>query len=688
MMQSASNGKKSLDLYSSEEESSHDHEESLVLNKKYASEYQKRKVKEDLINSRHNFHDDSGSDCSSSESEDEDGELLTPVVDLEIMKTINALRNKDESIYNASKKFFELNGGDDDDHGTCEKDTRNGIESKKPKKYKDLIRDQILKSMETGQPGGDHISEDGLTRNDNSIDEEKSDWNENNSSHKLAYDEEQIALRDAFLNIEDEHSTNENDNERTEEMWVPKMKSKGHEEVGRNDTIKKLIDKEILALEASTQSRNHDSNESASNDVLNYSQNGHENNDLSDPKGTIKNGEQFLVDFVKSKKWIDDTNDYNKAIEDAEEYNTNIKDDNDHNSDASLQDLENMDKFESQYNFRFEEAMTNLGSKGTSGASLSVVGYSRNSLSDTIRRKDDTRKIKRQERKSRKEAERKAKEEQLRRLKNAKKEELNEKMKKIKAVLGCDAEEAEKEVDEDLIMKLMEGDYDPDKFDQMMKEAYNDDYYDREDSKWKTDLDVKESMQIAAKEEDIDLLTHDDDGDLYDDNEYIDEDGDDQIYSSEELYNHHQSRGEETIDNEQNDESNSKESKLTKKLKSKMMDELYKLDYEDFIGDMPTRFKYRKVEKNNYGLSTEEILCARDSTLKQFVSLKKMAPYSQEGEYFPGAKRRKRFREINKTETEIQKKEKLLNESECKEESSEGNVVKKKRRRKKKGKKN
>ena len=44
-----------------------------------------------------------------------------------------------------------------------------------------------------------------------------------------------------------------------------------------------------------------------------------------------------------------------------------------------------------------------------------------------------------------------------------------------------------------------------------------------------------------------------------------------------------------------------------------MVDELYKLDCEDLISNMATPFKYRNVDKNNYGLSTMEILFAKDT---------------------------------------------------------------------------
>jgi protein KRI1 len=389
----------------------------------------------------------------------------------------------------------------------------------------------------------------------------------------------------------------------------------------------------------------------------------------------VQDGDQFLLDFIKNKSWVDKS-------EDLMAVNNNNSD----SDDESLAQLEKTDDFEQQYNFRFEEAVKNAES--TSGADHSVMGYARSQTMNTLRRKDETRREKRLARQERKAAERKAKEEKLRRLKNAKREEMEKKMKQVKAVLGA-KEEAEMlkdaPVDDAAILKLLEGDYDPDKFEKSMQEAFGDDFYSKEETEWKTDADVENTLK---KDGDVDFIDADDDDD---DDEQQFFDGGKERYGGEAEEGEAGDEEDEDFDDGMDEEERQKETELEKNVRRKMEDKLYELDYEDIVAGMPTRFKYRQVEANDYGLTTEEILLARDSTLKQYVSLKKMAPYSEGGEYQVSARKRRKFREMLQEDIEeanqrLKAKGITVNDNQGEDGNDpEGSRKKRKRRRLKKG---
>ena len=125
----------------------------LGLNKDYAARFENRKKKQELarLQQLHGDQDDS----EDAESEDEDGELLTPDLDLQIFKTIDKIRAKDSGLYDPSKQWFEHTGtnqdrvdGDDMEDvpasGGGEGSSQAKPKAKEPKPAKVTLKSQLL----------------------------------------------------------------------------------------------------------------------------------------------------------------------------------------------------------------------------------------------------------------------------------------------------------------------------------------------------------------------------------------------------------------------------------------------------------------------------------------------------------------------------------------------------------------
>jgi protein KRI1 len=349
------------------------------VNTKYANEYESRKQKEELRRVQFQGDDDDGESTDS--SEDEDAELLTAKLDTNIIKTINILRSKDSRIYDPSVNFFD-NAEDSEEDSLPTKESKS-----KPKRYKDVVREQILKQMDEDVPIGEE--------NDNDYGVLASD----EAKSRLAYDNRQQELRKAFVDsttgkkgygIDDDGEDSDDD---SDTFLVVKKVSKGITEDEDTAEARQEFLQEMEKLEKTARD---------------------DNRDFVDPKGEVKDGERFLLDFFKRRNWLErddgDSGPDGNSIKGIQPPRPIASDGNE--SENSLEQLHKTDDFEAQYNFRFEEA----AAKSQSGADFSIIGYARGQTMNTLRRKDESRRDKRLSRKDRKVADRTAKEEQLKRL--------------------------------------------------------------------------------------------------------------------------------------------------------------------------------------------------------------------------------------------------------------------------------
>lgn len=292
--------------------------------------------------------------------------------------------------------------------------------------------------------------------------------------------------------------------------------------------------------------------------------------------GRLSKDEKFLRDYILTNGYA------NKDDDEIPTYDEIVADDDFE---------EKQTEFEHKYNFRYEDPDQEF-----------IKRYPR-TIDNSVRKVDNRRKEKRVERRDRKEMEKKEKFNEIEMLKELKQKEIEEKMSKLKAVTGTD--------DINLDDIDLDDDFDPDEYDKKMNKIFNSEYYEVDEGEEKPECpsDI-EDLKVENYDEYEPNAPHCEDDDFNMDCDY-EETAEDQKRSFQD----------DIIDSTRSRRKRKRKSKFMEMLEAKKptfdsnteksygeyLDEYYKLDCEDIIGDVKCRFKYVETVPCDYGLSIEEV---------------------------------------------------------------------------------
>lgn len=294
----------------------------------------------------------------------------------------------------------------------------------------------------------------------------------------------------------------------------------------------------------------------------------------------VSEDERFLKTYILNKGWVEKGDGYSME----EDF------DNDAELEEDEEAWEAAEAFEARYNFRFEEP-----------GGTELISHPRK-IEGTVRKEDDKRKKQRAEREARKKAEEESRRAEIRRLKNLKKAEIEQKLTELKTVAGSAAP------DDYLLNHIITGDFDPETHDRVMAAAFGENYYDAGANESEDDLQdelFERELEAMAK------YGSDDDADEF-------------IANAKTSLGKEKAKTENLTANTEEDNAQEDEERAKNEMK-RLVEEYHKIDYEDHVGGMKTRFRYKEVEPETFGLSIEEILEMDDKELNQIVGLKTVA---------------------------------------------------------------
>ncbi|VDL75189.1 unnamed protein product [Nippostrongylus brasiliensis] len=431
------------------------------------------------------------------------------------------------------------------------------------------------------------------------IDESDEEKHQNGANYFEQQDEIRKELRKA---IEVDSDSGDDD------LLVPKEKTSKEKETDDNEFYAWLKSKDVKDI--------------SEGDSLKGLKKAWKNPDLDE-------GEKFLRDYLLNKDFIPDNEEMGVTVDDIQEIE----------EDEKLLDMQR--DFEQKYNFRFEDPDQEF-----------IKQYPR-TVGDSLRKTNTKRKEKREDYKERKEKEKQERKQEIRELKKMKKAEIEKKLERLKKLAGDDIP---------INVDDLTGDFDPKEYDNRMKQIFNDDYYGHEETVEASSVEKPVFSDMDDDEVDSDSSDYDNFPITRDDEERKSEDGASPAKEA-------QQDGEEASSrrkgrSRRKDKRSSKFREAVRRKKplfdpkektfEEYFNEYYALDYEDIIGDKLTRFKYRKVVPNDFGLSVGEILSADDRQLNAWASLKKATGYRSEHEELVELNRYK------KKAADVKKKERIF----------------------------
>jgi protein KRI1 len=547
----------------------------IEINQEYARRFEHNKRREDL----HRFEElkkkgvidspsHSGDDESESESSDDDDlKNYNPKSDKDFFDVIIKVKNKDPIIKEKDVKFFESDDSSKDESGDEKSESKEKKKERKAKYLKDVVAEHLI------EEGADFGGEE-----------------EETNRKVKGISKSSKGRKDMSLNREETDFVNK-DGKKTygdeQEDLIREFREAEKEALGDGE------EGDFLILKEKAGEDKEDSVDTELEKKLDeYFGGDAESNENS----------RFLRNYFRNKMWLD-----NKGE------NLNIE-------EEDLQELSEDEMeidMQEEYEHRFQE---NPGDR--------VLGHARK-VEGSVRKKTNTRKEQRKSKEERMAIAQKEREEELKHLKNVKKQEIQEKVKKIMKTAGID--------DDDIIplsAAELEEEFDPEEYDRMMKKAFDEKYYNAEDADPEFCSD-DEDMEKPDFEKEDELLglpkgwdeSGSDGGFLAAREkalkEKIENTSDDDDLMEEE-------NEKEKIPEEGSSRKRKRKVALLEKARQAMMDEYYKLDFEDTIGDLKTRFKYTKTKPSKFGIGAPEILLMDDKELNQYISLKKLAPYQEE----------------------------------------------------------